>query len=397
MPLDKRIKRRITGRRQKFFAVVLPGFEGAAKRELGMLGITEIISVSRGGIEFTAKINDCYLINLMSRSITRLMLRLFEFRARDFFTIYEKTGKFEWDLYLRENQSIEVRVSASASRLYHTDRIRRETEKGLARAFGGKIKFSAEDENRQIIFVRIHEDRCIVSLDTSGDHLYRRGYKSASTAASIRETTAASILIEADIYAYDCVSDPMCGSGTFALEAVGLLSRSPAALNRKFPFEEWPCFSGAAFAHLKKKITEEADRTVLERIKVSASDIDPRAVISALTNRDVAGFCGEIKISERDFFFGIEGDNAAERGLLLLNPPYGERLRLVDKILFYKNIGETIRSRYAGWSFAVIVPGERFERAVGLRYSKKIVFSNGGIRAAVLFGQIKNNGQDGQF
>lgn len=385
MSLEKRIKRRVTAREHVFFAVVLPGFEDALLKEMKSLGIDKIDSVERGGILFRGRISDCWKLNLMSRSVTRVLMRLFEFRARNFFTIYEKTGRFPWELFLKKGSVPEVRVSSSSSKLYHTGRIQIEAEKGIARAVEEGDFMSGSRDIPQIVHLRIHEDICTVSIDSSGDHLYRRGYKTGTVAASLRETTAASILIEAGIHDFDYIVDPMCGSGTFAVEAAGIITGRPPGADKCFPFEDWPSFSIKAYDHLKKNYSEKITPVFPSWKKITAFDIDPAAVDAARRNAGAAGLKDVVSVSTGDFFAEKIAIPPEKKGLVVINPPYGGRLSLKDRAGFYKKINDTLKQNYKGFAGAVIVPAEDMEKVAGFEFSRKVVFSNGGIRVSVLF------------
>ncbi len=392
--LQRRIKQHIIAKKHVFFAVIQPNFEPTAKRELEEIGIKDFLSTEKGGIEFTGRLDDCYSVNLCSRTITRLMMRIATFKAIHFSRMKKKIGEIPWELYISNNTELDFNITCHHSRLRHTTAIEEEFRKSIINRLNHyDISIAnhtniGDKKNLQILFIRIDNDICRISLDTSGDPLYKRGYKKFVSDAPLRETIVSLILREADVMNYDTVIDPMSGSGTFSIEAALIFKNVAPGLNRSFAFEKWPSFRQAAFNHLRKKIISDIqspDSTINK--KIFCSDSDGKTLIAARTNIDAAGMCDIIRIEKKNFFT-FEITSNQEKTLLVLNPPYGKRL-MDDKNIsgMYKKIGEKIKSDFSKCGFAIIVPGIKYEKILGLRYDKKIPFINGGLRVAVL---IKN-------
>jgi putative N6-adenine-specific DNA methylase len=385
--LQRRIKQHIAARDHSFFAIVQPGFEAAAARELAELGIGPMNETVEGGLEFTGKLEACYRVNLCSRTITRLLMRIATFRAEYFDRFHDRLREIPWELYLRDRAPISFHITAHKSRLYHTGRLAEEAKKAITSRFSeyGMTPSweTVNDEAWQTVHLRLDHDRCQVSLDTSGDELYKRGQKHHVTGAPLRETLAALILTEARVKEYNLVMDPLCGSGTFSLEAAGILSGQLPAPRRHFPFMDWPAFRPAAYNHLKKSL--QAKQVVNpEAPFIFASDINDRAMEAARKNISGAGLDGIISLEKRDFFREIHTIPAEKKCLIVLNPPYGERLRNDDVRDFYHRLGKTLREDYGRCGVAVIVPGLEQEKALSLHQDRKILFMNGGIRVALL-------------
>jgi putative N6-adenine-specific DNA methylase len=386
---EKRVKRNVTGRDHTFYLTVTPGFEQTAEAELADMGIQRSGPIETGGFEFTGRVTACMRVNLFSRCAVRVLMRLVSFRARRFHSIYEKSAKFPWELYLDPSAEIKFKTASSGSRLYHTGRVAVELQRGIKARFSGSGGDApCRKSTPRTVFCRLDADLCTLSLDSSGDPLFKRGYKTGAVRAPLRENIAAAILLEAGAGEADIIFDGMCGSGTFSTEAAGILTGKPAGIARTFAFESWPCFSESAFAHMKKSAIEAPSAKGPGAVKIITADIDPAAVDAALKNIQSAGFGTMIVPVTADFFAYDIPPAAAGRSLVVLNPPYGERLITEDLPEFYRRIGARLKTSFKGWDFAVIVPDAACEKAAGLECDKKISFRNGGLRVTALFGSI---------
>jgi putative N6-adenine-specific DNA methylase len=221
-----------------------------------------------------------------------------------------------------------------------------------------------------------------VSLDSSGDLLYRRSEKERVTTAPLRETLASLILMEARLDRYDVLLDPMCGSGTFSLEGAGIMLKRPAGARRDFAFTAWPAFSEPAFNHMKKSAPEGPAADGAAPI-VYASDSDPAAVEAARENIEAAGLSRFVDLQRRDFFREPVPVPPGKRCLVAVNPPYGRRLG-DDSEGLYRALGACMRRWYGECGYAVITPSLEHEKILSLGYDRKISFVHGGIRVAVI-------------
>ncbi len=384
--LERRIRQHVRAVEHYFFAVVQPGFEGTCLKELQDMSAGHSHVAAEGGISFKGTVQDCYKCCLLSRTASRVLMRLFRFRADNFKLFHREILSFPWELYLA-GMPASFSITASKSRLYHTGRLQQEAEDAVRRRLS-EAGIDAEDTgNHQTVFVRMEHDTCHLSLDASGGLLYKRGQKRLITRAPLRETTAACILLEAGIEDADVLADPMCGSGTFSLEAAGISSGQMPGENRFFSFMEWPVFSRASFDFLKRKLRDEGKQNG-RKLAVLASDIDPEAADAAGKNFVCSGTDLCTAVPEVRDFFSEKPEIPEGKSLVVMNPPYGSRLKQDDIFLFYRKIGEKLRSDWSDSGWAVIVPGHMEEEALNIPWDKKIPFRNGGIRAAVLFRKI---------
>ncbi len=368
-------------------AVVHPGFEKTAAEELRSLGVTGMTRLIEGGVEFGSDPAWSLSVNRQSRCVTRVLMRIRKFNAHRFDMLQNKIAALPWELFITGREPVSFQVASRKSKLYHTGRIEEELAAGITRRckkMGIEPFFedSGENQHRQRVFFRIEHNRCQVSIDTTGEPLYRRGEKIHVTDASIRETLAACILREAKIWGYDTVFDPMCGSGTFILEASGILDGRPPAAGRTFPMEQWPLYREMKEESAPAEIPKSACPARGSRF--FASDIDSRALAAAERNFLNAGIAGRVSLGKRDFFTEPVPELNSPGTLLVINPPYGRRIGGIDTERIYRKTGAAIREFYPRCGYAVIVPGLELEKVLSLPHDRKILFMNGGIKVAAI-------------
>ncbi len=391
--LTRRIKDHVLGSRHDFFAVVHPGFEAVSQQELRELGIDSPRIAGNGGVAFAGRLEDAWLVNLGAGTVSRVLMRLCEFKATGFAEFRAKLAAFPWELHIAPAARVAFSIQAGRSRLWHEGKLAEEAGRAVAErleAYGRRAQFSGQAAgdaaNRQAIYLRVEENRCQVSLDTSGPLLYRRGRGKFVEQAPLRETLACAVLRAAGIGNYRVLVDPFCGSGTFALEAGAIFSGRPVNLDRDFAFQGWPAFKPPRYQHL----LAEMEKMLRERApggkrKIYCSDIDAKAAATARHNLESAGLASMTEVDPADFFQLHAPDCDPAGVLLVMNPPYGARQEPGGDIAaFYRRIGEKVRRDYAGCGWAIIVPGLENEKALGLPHDKKVLFRNGGIAVALL-------------
>ncbi|MBN2403184.1 MAG: hypothetical protein JXN64_12390 [Spirochaetes bacterium] len=389
--IERRIRQHIQAKKHDFFAVVQPGFEDTALREIQHSGASlSNVKTTVGGIEFSSDIKDVWKLNFTSRCLTRILMRIMHFRAIYFEKFRERMESIPWELYLKPGYMPGFSVKCRHSRLYHTGRIKEECIKGIISHM--ESVYPAYPENHslesgsQTVYIRFEDDICTISIDTSGEPLYRRGLRTHVTEAPLRETLASCILYEADVKKFDAVLDPMCGSGVIPLEGAYISKEIPAGLRRHFTFEDWPGHRVKTFDYFR--------RTAKERIKTSqdftvyASDINEKAVEITRYNALNSEIAGDIHIDCADFFSLRRKDFPEDRLLIVTNPPYGGRISVTNITKLYRQIGEKIRGEFPGSLCAIIIPGANAEKALGISPIKRIPFVNGGIRVVLVIGSV---------
>ncbi len=395
---EKRVRRRITGRTQLFFAVVTPGLEDLLYQEILSLPIApEDATKAQGGVLFQGKVHDGYKANLHIRTASRILMRIVEFKATNFRQLKKKLSGIEWELYLQPDMIPSVNVSARHSRLFHSD--------AIEACFQDAVRFRFEilslDKQMPVtknvqhaLYVRITDDVFTVSIDSSGELLYKRGLKTHAALAPVRETIAAAIFMLAGYSGVSILVDPMCGSGTFALEGAMIANKIPAGWFRKFAFEEWPCFRPEMWNHIRREAEEKI--ICLDRILIFSSDTDEMACRRLADAILENGFQNIISVSNRNFFDISVADFSSqagheEAGLIVINPPYGIRIGTPgnSKKIFNKILKKLFHD-FAGWKFALIVPQDMIGKS-RLLSMKTYPFSHGGVNLVIALGRVPNN------
>lgn len=389
-PLSKRIKRHVIGRSRTYFAATAPGFESVCFEELQAIGPPmENACTVPGGVEFKGRLIDCYRANLHLRTANRVLLRIHNFRASSFSQLESKTAQIPWELYLRPEFSPRIRTSTQHCRLYHSDAISQRLMKSIAKSVvidmnsGGRKEKSLPAPD---IFVRGVDDQFTVSIDSSGENLYKRGLKIQSGPAPLRETIAAAALLQAGYRGSEPVIDPMCGTGTFSLEAALMAKNMPPGWFREFAFMGWPSFQKKQWEYLKQQCQMHFTGPAVPLI--FASDKDPTACKLLAQRITENRLSDAVQVTRRDFFDFRPRDLTDQTGLVALNPPYGRRLENCDKSeqLFMK-ICTRLKREYKGWKVILISPNKKLARKVPFRLTKHPI-SHGGLQPVMMIGTI---------
>jgi putative N6-adenine-specific DNA methylase len=363
------------------FAICAPGLEPLVRDELAELSISgEVIP---GGVTWNGSNSTVALTNLWSRIATRIVVRIGNFRARTFFELERHAKKIEWERYVVPGGAIRFRVTCRKSKLYHSDAVAQRFQEAVARRIHGEVSIAtAADEdsetesNAQLFIVRFDRDVCTVSADTSGVLLHRRGYRQAIAKAPLRETIAAAMLRGAGWAGRTSLVDPMCGSGTIAIEAAMIARRIPPGLERNFAFLSWPEADEARWTEL----VDHTRRLILKAspVRIAASDRDAGAIDAARSNAERAGVAGDIELAVQSI--SAASPPIGSVGALITNPPYGERIGDIDAIRnLYAQMGNVARKNFAGWTFGMLSPDKGLEAQTRLDLEERFKTSNGGI------------------
>jgi putative N6-adenine-specific DNA methylase len=386
--LDKQIKRHVVARRHGLFAITLPGLEMACRDELQSLGQGVVVEeVVRGGVTFSGRLADLYRANLHLHSAGRILLRLADFKATNFDQLTLKLGTIPWSWYLPRGCLPHCRVTTRHSRLYHSQAVAQRALDVVDRYWRGQGAAAAGDFDQKL-FIRLEDDRVALSLDSSGENLYRRGFKRHSARAPVRETLAAAILWRAGYQSEMPLIDPMCGAGTFALEAALMVKQIAPGVLRDFAFMQWPAFRPRQWDHLKS-VAARTQRQ-LARPLILASDVDHAACGALWACVQRHGLADAVQVVCRDFFDFSPADlpEHMRSGLLVLNPPYGVRLKPEQELQsLYRRIGRKMRSDFRGWRTAVLVPHPDLVRYLPSELVRTSI-THGGLPLVLLTGQI---------
>ena len=367
------------------FAVCAPGLEPVAEAELQALGIEG--RAETGGVAFNGPDAVLFRASLGLRTATRLLLRLGEFRARSFADLERHAGSLPWRRVLGPGARVRLRVSCGLSKLYHERAVAERLLAAIGSAAGATPapanarRDEETGDDAQLFVVRVLRDVCTVSADTSGAPLYMRGYRQALARAPLRETLAAALLIAARWPGDVPLLDPLCGSGTIAIEGALIARRIPPALAntghlpRRFRFMDWPGFAATEFA----AAVERARAAIRTRAggPVLASDHSAGAIRAATANAERAGVRGDIEFTVRALAdLRVPGPH----GWLVTNAPYGVRagddasIRVLARE-FACHVGSTL----AGWTVAALTADNAMRGALGPDALERLATRNGGI------------------
>ncbi len=387
--LKRRIKQHVISKQHNFFLICHPGFENQVVQELQDLYINTILTAEPGGVEITGKLDTCYIVNTAMRKISRCLMRLFDSTVYNFAELYRKINNFPWELYIKKTTTLEFSVSCKKSKLYHTDKIEQVCNDATStrlNSHSSDITLSDQDTKAQQqfsqkIFIRINDNSMQCSLDCSGELLYKRGIKTHSAIAGLRETLAASILLASNIHKYNVLYDPMCGSGNFSIESLMIHHSMLPNEAHKFAFYNWPAFKEANYKYvinnIKSKVAVNPDFSTI------TTDINPKEISTTELNINDFKPAKHVSIFQDDFLHSKVSIPLDETCLIIMNPPYGKRLSATTTSL-YKNIGHIITQKFSHCSYAIIVPDAQCEKSLNLPYDDKISSNNGGIKVTLL-------------
>jgi putative N6-adenine-specific DNA methylase len=381
------------------YAIVAPGLEQLAAAELRAIGIIPG-EIGAGGIAFVAGDAEIFSANLRLRTVSRVIVRVAEFRAIAFHELERLSRGVNWALLVAPGSAVRLRVTCKKSKLYHSDGVAQRVGDAIKRSVKGVTitgaKRESDDDSEgetpepdaQLFLVRFERDVCTISIDSSGELLHRRGYRLATAKAPLRETLAAALLLAVGYDGSQPLMDPMCGAGTIAIEAALIARRIAPGLERTFSCERWPGAPVKKFAELRTAARAE----VLPRTASSiiASDRDAGGAAAALSNAERAGVADDIEI-RRGALSGITPPPG--RGLLLTNPPYGARASSGSEVRnLYAQLGNVARAKCAGWTLAFLSADRAMESQVKLTLREALKFKNGGIPVRLMQGEIPAHG-----
>lgn len=361
------------------FAVVVPGLESIAADELTALAVHDVRAMD-GGVAFSASMDGLCRVNLRARSVTRVLLRLAEFKALSFPELFNKARKIHWQRYIPVGRTLSVRAACHRSRLLHSGRVEACVRDAIAARLEQEgIALAEGTENAQQIVVRLEDNVCVISIDSSGERLDRRGYRLLSGHAPIRETMAAAILQWMGWSPGEPLLVPMCGSGTFAIEAALLGQGRAANPDHDFALLHWPVLNARRWQRVHEKAASMRREVSLA---IRASDADEGVLAQARANAEVAGVADAIDFACLDVR-DMRPPEAGKGGLILCNPPYGERIK-GDVHAIYRDLGILFRTVFSGWSMAVIAPDKACEKVLGMHPVRRLRIKHGGMWVHVL-------------
>ena len=364
-----------------FLAKTFYGFEPLLEKELRKLGAKNIKSINRA-VSFEGDLGFLYKANLSLRTALRILMPIGRFPVINQTDLYRAIDRIDWSKWFSADQSFIIDVTLFSDHFNHSLFVAQKAKDAIVDQFSKKEgkRPSVTTENPDIrIQLHLQGDQLTISLDSSGNSLHQRGYRIETNIAPINEVLAAGILLHSGWEGKTYFYDPMCGSGTLAIEAAMIACNIPPSLNRAtFSFMNWRNFDAELFEVIRNSSLSKVREF---RGHIYASDKAPSAVRKAQENIEKAGLEEYISVVRSDFFFA---DRPSDVPLhVVFNPPYGERLS-IDADVFYGKIGDTLKKEYQGCEAWFITANIEALKSVGLRTSRKIKMFNGKLESRLV-------------
>ncbi|MCV2864787.1 THUMP domain-containing class I SAM-dependent RNA methyltransferase [Albidovulum sediminicola] len=345
----------------EIFLAALPGFEPLLAEEARAVGLPGVQEVP-GGVTCTGGWPDVWRANLALRGASRVLVRIGGFRAFHLAQLDKRARRFPWGDVLRPGATVRVEATCRRSKIYHAGAATQRIVRALVETLGAREAEEGEAAIR--LLARIEDDLVTFSLDTSGEPLHRRGHKVAVNKAPLRETMAAMFLRDCGYDGAEPVLDPMCGSGTFVIEAAEIAAGLMPGRSRAFAFEDFAGFDAGAWGAMKAGVSPRAP---VQRFY--GSDRDAGAIRMSRDNAERAGvaeFC--------TFACHPVSDLAPPEGapgLVMVNPPYGARIGGNRNLLFglYAALGGVLKERFGGWRVGLVTSDAGLAKATGLPFA----------------------------
>jgi len=362
---------------EQYFATCPRGLERVLADELAALGAPEVGAVD-GGVAFGGDLALCYAANLESRVASRVLWRVGQARYRSDRDIFDAARALSWPRHFNVRRTIRVNVSAIKSPVKSLDFVTLSVKDAVCDAFR-EARGSRPDVDTARPDVRIHvfltQDEASFYLDASGEALFKRGWRTATGDAPLRENLAAGILKLTGWSAPTPLYDPMCGSGTFLVEAAMMALDAAPGLNRAFGFEKLESFDAKIWQSLQDRA--RARRKAAAPMAIHGSDKSGTALGLARENLAATGLEGAVQLKQMDI---LDGSPPAGPGIAVMNPPYGERQASEDELAaFYPRLGDALKQRYAGWTAYILTADLRLAKLIGLKASKRTPLYNGAL------------------
>lgn len=332
-----------------------PGMEkflGQEVREAGFLKSSNLV----GGVSFNGDWSDVWRANLELRGATRVLARIGAFRVSHLAQLDKLSRKFPWAETLLPDVPVKVEVTCRKSKIYHAGAAAQRIEKAINQELGAPIS----KEGGISLKVRIDDNLCLFSVDTSGESLHKRGHKEFTGKAPMRETLAALFLRECGFDGSEPVVDPMCGSGTFVIEAAEIAARLQPGRTRAFAFEKLATYDADAVAALRQQGPGQRSD-----FQFCGYDRDAGAIRGAMSNAKRAGVTDWTHFASQTLSDLTPPDGP--KGLVMVNPPYGERIGDKKQLFgLYGALGKTLKERFSGWRVGIVTSDAGLARATGL-------------------------------
>jgi putative N6-adenine-specific DNA methylase len=364
-----------SSRSEAFFASAPRGLEELLFKEISSLGAHDVRSVA-GGVAFTGAWEICYRVNLESRIASRVLWRISEFSYRNENDVYAAAKAIDWMQFFSVDRSIRVNVTAQKSPLKSLEFATLKIKDAVCDRFRDALG-KRPDVDRAAPDVRIHcfleETKGLLYLDTSGEPLFKRGWRAEQGEAPLRENLAAGIIGLTGWTPEEPLLDPMCGGGTFLVEAAAMARGRAPGGKRDFGLQKLKVFRDDLFQQVKNICENQPSKTP----QLWGSDNDPEALKVARRNVAEAGVDRWVKLEAADV---LECAAPAPSGVMVMNPPYGERMGSPEQLAaFYPLLGNALKKNFAGWRCYIFTSDLRLPKLIRLQPSRRTPLWNGAI------------------
>jgi putative N6-adenine-specific DNA methylase len=355
----------------------LTGLEELLAEELRQQGVQEP-KVLRRGVSFQGGLEQLYRANMFCRTAISVLREIgsFSFSSQDDF--YQKMRELDWGTHFGVEKTIVIYSVAARSELFtNTLFLSQLSKDAIVDAFRektGERPSVNRDEADIRLNIYVNDNRCIVSLDSSGEPLFKRGYRREGGGAPLNEVLAAGLIMLSGWDKQSNFVDPMCGSATFSIEA-GLMANdiAPGSMRKAFSFQNWNDYDAGLWEAIR---AEAKNNQVGSRITIMASDMNAKVLDIARKNIMEAGLMGQIKLQRQEFF---QFHPPAGGGWVMLNPPYGQRLKQENLPEFYRSIGDTLKNNYPGYKAGIITSDISAMKSIGLKPVLRTTVFNGAL------------------
>ncbi len=376
--------------RQTYIAKTLQGLEDVLAHELRNLGAGDV-EVLKRAVSFTGDTAMMYAANIYLRTAIKILKPLTEFRADDVQELYDKILAFNWSDVMDVDDTFTIDNTVFSTTFTHSNYAALKMKDALVDHFRNKFdkRPSVDKLNPTYRFnIRIKENEVSIALDSSGESLHKRGYRTETHAAPMSEVQAAGLILLSGWDPKTTLYDPMCGSGTIPIEAALIANHiAPGLIRKTYGFQKWKDYDASIFRQLMVAAAGEVQNN---KLAIIGSDIISKNIVMAIKHANNAMEENTIKFFTRAF---EDAEPPREKGTLIINPPYGERLQPEHIIEFYQTIGNVLKRKYAGFTAWVFSSNAEAAKFIGLKPSTKIKLKNGPLDCLFLKFEIR----DGKF
>ena len=336
-----------------------------------------------GGLELSGTLEHLYKANLMLRTASRVVVRLGEYYASSFSELRKEASRLEWKPFIRPGQRVNIRVTCHKSKLYHSDAVAERILGAINDHFtvaGRNPRPITSSGEGQLIIVRLLNDICTISIDSSGELLYKRGYKQAVAKAPLRENIAAAMIRFSGWDAASPLVDPFCGSGTIPIEGAQMACRVPPGISRAFRFSDWPVFDKEKW----NGVLDVAKNGISDsKTAIYGYDRDAGAIEFSQANAARAGQKNNIKFLLQAVSYL---ESPSKVGTIITNPPYGVRTKENNDLRdLYARFGTILLEKFKGWTVVMLSPDDVLTGNLGLSQPDQTLrFLNGGLPVKIL-------------